>query len=62
MKPRLQPRFRVVPENELRVAEEARPKLYRSEGTARVMLGFPTAPEPNPTDRHPYFILSPKPN
>ncbi len=56
------PRFRVVPENELRVAEEARPKLYRPEGTARVMLGFPTAPEPQSADRQPYFILSPKPN
>jgi|GEM_PF-6816368 len=62
MKPRPQPRFRVVPENEFRVAEEARPKLYRAEGTARVMLGFPTAPDPPSADRQPYFILSPKPN
>ena len=40
------PRFRVLHVNELRAEEEARPKLYRSEGLVRVIFGTPHGAEP----------------
>ncbi len=55
------PRFRVVPANELLAEDEARPKLYRPEGTARVTLGFPTKTTPV-AEPSPILILAKKPD
>jgi hypothetical protein len=56
------PRFRVVPANELLAEEEARPKLHRSEGTARVTLGYRATPEPTPAAPPPVLTLTKKPD
>lgn len=57
---RPEPRFRVVPANEILVEEEARPKLHRNEGFVRVFIGAPVPTELNHSEPHRPLILSTK--